>query len=452
MTASQSWSSGRRYLGALLYALAVCGGMLALSGVRTNASAGSQAWVPDQIAAAPGGGSYVLWTSNDVASIWKMDSSGHVIATGAAYGPYSNLTGTWEPRSIVVSGDGSVSLLWVHDRSNGGLIGVGATNLRGMLFGASIIDEASIWKFDSHLNHMATGPAYGPYVDSNGTWSPDQFSAGPNGTTRLLWINGPVSQPGAANRPASNALAGSKPMTSAGGYEVGIWTFDANGVATSTGKAYGPYADGDDGWYPQSFAVAADGSSRLMWTNLLRTKVSFWTLNSAGIETNFGPTYGPFSGWAATKFDVNPTDGTLRLLWQQNGAAISVWAISSQGVETNMGPVYGPYQNWDATAINANSDGTSTVEWDNIAAATTTENSFWTLNSLGRKTGPTPVYGPISGWNLRGYSRDPATGAFRLLWIGGVNADIMSTWSLSPDGTSPIMGPSYGPYMYTSGG
>lgn len=450
MPGNQSMISARRCLGALLCAVALFGGLLAMAAGSAPAPSGSGTWQPAQVAIAPDGTSRVLWEASTTAgfftSIWKMDSRGNVLAKSAVYGPYTDSNGTWEPalqNSMAVAPDGSMSLLWVNSNQ--------------------FSVEVSVWKFDAGLNHTATGPVYGPYTDSQGLWTPSQFVGAPDGTARLLWIynlRGAVS----GNAPKSGNVRGDIPASV--GPRASIWSFDKSGAVASIGPAYGPYSQGDTGWSPTQLAVAPDGTSRIMWTTSYPTAVSFWTLSSAGVETHAGPVYGPYTNWNPGNFDIDSADGTLRLLWLNDsqpdvyGDQVSAWSLTTQGVETTMGQTYGPYQNWFANAIYANPDATSAIEWsqqyNNGSGTQYAPISFWTLNSVGQQVGATPVYGPYTGtqgnlgygWRAQAFAHNPANGAFRILWSTYESVGLMSVWSLNPDGTSPIKGPAYGPYTY----
>lgn len=429
----------------------LCGAALAVSlfmPMRACATGhDAVAWQVSQLAAAPDATSRVLWVAaNDVVSIWKLDSAGNVSVKSAVYGPYTGGTGEWQPFGIVVGSDGSTSLLWTNSGANG--------------------VQLSIWRFDSNLNHVATGPVYGPYANGNAQWSPDQFVAGPNGTTRLLWSYG-VGQAGAAH--AEPRLSGVKTDSSPppappldAGAEVSIWAFDQNGKATSVGPTYGPYSDSTGEWQVTQFQSAPNGTSRLMWihrdtsTAVWQTEVSFWTLNSSGAESHAGTVYGPYADWSPVNFDINPSDSTLRLLWSKGSGApvysqvMSAWSLGTQGTAVSMGPSYGPYSGWSPTQIYANSNGTSAIAWTDTSSGTYySPLSFWTLTSAGAQTGSSPSYGPYNGWNPREIVRNPATGDFRILWLES-GSEIMSQWSLNPAGGAPTMGPSYGPYGYVA--
>lgn len=427
---------------ALLCVVALCGCLVDPPAVRADAprAATEPSWSVWEIAAAPDGTSRVLWGispgTGDLVSIWKLDSAGRVLAKTPIYGPYTSAGYYWwspfafRNRAMVVASDGSTSLLWA---------GAGANT-----------ERVSIWKFDSDLNRTAIGPTYGPYPygsDGKKFWAPYEFTAAPNGALRLVWsVEDEDKGPG-----------------SMGGI-VSVWSLDAKGVAASMGPAYGPFSDANGDWGGGQYQVAPDGTARMLWVNMKvaagqaqNSEISFWTLSPAGEATHYGAVYGPYSSWRPMNFDIDTTDSTLRLLWYSNtlpftgNTPVSTWTLSTQGAVTAIGPTYGPYKNWHVTHLYANADGTSTLDWSNFSAVEGIQQgpfSFWTLDSVGQKSGPTPVYGPYGSWNLVDTARDPANDSFRLLWASG-NPEIVSAWSLDAGGTNPAMGPVYGPYSLT---
>lgn len=441
MQVSRLFPSRSRGQAALVCAVALCAMLFTLA--RTPAQASGPLWIGSQIAKAPDGTSRVLWISNtssgQVVSLWKLDSHGNVLAKTQAYGPYSDSNGKWAPNSspdgLLVAADGSLSLAWFYTGTDG--------------------DKASIWRFDANLNRTAVGPAYGPYVSPNGnaqSWVPDLFVAGPNGTSRLLWTSASLPAPGSDLR---------KPMIPVNnpGVAIGIWTFDKNGVAVSTGKSYGPYKDQNGPWMPQQLEVGSDGTSRLLWVNSTSggtgRQASFWNFDGTGVATSMGPAYGPFGSWYPAHFDLNPSDSSIRLLWTDlpsgaNGQMASVWTLSSTGVKATVGPAYGPFDSWYAETVYANSDGTSLIEWEsssNNIGFNSNPISFWTLTAANTRTGGAPVYGSYSDWELSDLVRCKAMGEFALLWQGSDGS--MSTWSLGANGLTPVIGTEYGPYPYS---
>lgn len=426
----------------------LCGAALAiglLAGVGIRARADSPSWEVSQFAAAPDGSSRVLWESagsiNNMVSIWKLDAAGKVAAMSAVYGPYIADGRAWYPMSIVIASDGSTSVLWTRNGANG--------------------VQLSIWRFDSSLKHVATGPVYGPFSDANGDWSPYQFAAGPNGTTRLLWTDGYVKA--LPPSPAEFALSGINLLSSRvtalslnAGAEVSVWAFDQNGNATSKGPAYGPYSDTNGNWVPVQYVTAPNGTGRLMWMesgNEDQAEVSFWALSANGIVSHYGHVYGPYAGWNPLSFDINSSDNTLRLLWDKYsgppvyGDIISTWLLDANGTALTMGPPNGPYDVGMPNQIYANADGTSEIVGPYLTPHANGPLSFWTMSSAGVQTGATSTYGQYSNWYPRYISRNPATGDFRVLWLS-LDSEIISQWSLSPTGRTPAIGPIYGPYSY----
>lgn len=409
---------GRRWLALL------CCAAFALSALATTASRARAAetalWTAQSIAAAPDGTTRLLWTAQitagQVVSIWKLDSAGKFLAASQTYGPFSDSTGSWTAEDdMAVAPSGALNVVWRENTNIG--------------------PKISIWTFDSNLNKVSVGPTYGPYVDTNGKWLPTSLVEAGNGSTYLMWTKN-----------VNGAFAAS------------IWSLNSSGTATAMGPAYGPFTDNNGSWYPQQLRTAPDGSIRLMWMNSnnagTTTEVSFWTLTSAGVASQYSPTYGPYSDWRPLNFWLNPIDSTLHMVWSNDsnvnvpGDAMSAWSLTTTGTATSMGQVYGPYSNWRVYAIVANRDSTSRVVWteqdtdrNDIAI------SVWTLNGANQQIKTSPTYGPFAGWTLDTGSFDPFNSAFRLLWQRSDQA--ASTWSLDYSGTATALGPAQGPYTYT---
>lgn len=425
MTVNQPFFAAQRGRAALLWCIALCATLLIQGDVQANASA-SAPWIPIQIAAAPDGTTRVLWTADisggEVVSLWKLDSAGNFLAASAAFGPYVDSNGQYwrvDTSHLIVAPSGATSLLWTKRDAKTGV-------------------AVSIWTLDSNLARANTGPTYGPYTDSSGAWAPYQFLEAGNGSTRLLWTKG-VSGPTIAS----------------------VWTFDSTGTATSMGPAYGPFSDSNGKWAVHQIAAAPDGTSRLLWENAnettSKTEISFWTLTATGVESNYGPVYGPFADWDPVNFEINPTDSTLRVLWSNEantsvaGDAISAWSLTTTGTATAMGQAYGPYSGWYTEGIWANRDGTSRAIWQQYSdkdQGLQSQISVWTLNGVGQQIKTAPAYGPFASWSLADLDIDPVSGSFRLLWQRDDNA--ASTWSLDYTGTATAMGPAHGPFMYNS--
>lgn len=402
---------------ALLACVGVCIAALMAGGLRADA-AGNSGWQAIQIAAAPDGTSRVLFTGQtsqgEIVSIWKLDPTGNFAAASQIYGPYTDANGNpWVADSLTVdmevASDGTTRLLWTASGQAG--------------------NSASVWKFDSKLNKIGSGPAYGPYAG----WVPSQFLVAADGSMRLLWTE----------------VGGS------GGILASVWNIDSNGNASATGAAYGPYNDNRGySWTPLQLAVAPDGTSRLLWVSDppngdTGEEVSFWTLNSAGNVTQYGNTFGPYNQWSVDGFDITPNDNKLHLLWYNDadpgGDVASAWTLDTFGKTSAPGPAYGPYSGWFAYDILAGNDGTAQIKWDQLDdKGNTTSISLWSLDLANREANYGPTYGPYTGYILYDYERSPITNAYRLLWLRNDNA--ISSWSLNPSGTATAKGPAYGPF------
>lgn len=408
----------------LLACVGVCLAAFSVLSAPAAASA-NPTWLVTQIATAKDGTSRVLLTaqtdSGEVVSIWKLNAAGTHIATSQTFGPYTTTDGgQWVVDSIVptmiVAADGTTRLLWTAT-SNGGT-------------------AASIWTFDSNMNKIGTGPAYGPYGD----WLPAQFLVAPDGSERLLWTE----------------VVGKNGETVAS-----VWNLNSSGYANSMGASYGPFSGTLGPWTPLQMSVAPDGTARLLWINEASPKstkgdqISFWTLSSTGSVMHYGKTFGPFANWWVDGFYISANDSNIHLLWyndsNQTGDQASAWTLNTLGENYSAGPTYGPYTGWYAYDIFANPNGTSVIKWnqnqlDSNNNVDTIAVSFWTLGQSNQKTGNSPTYGPYNGWTLYDYERNASSLNFSLLWERSDYA--FSTWSLNSSGTATAMGATYGPYTY----
>ena len=294
--------------------------------------------------------SYGTYDSNDVYSgdsivIWVLNASGAVTSTGTVYGPYSG----WSYNGIGVNNDGSLIVYWTNSTDTG--------------------DEVVIWNMNSSGIRVSSGPVYGPYSG----WSLEEAGAPGDGTSRLKWVN------------QENT-----------GKAVTVWTMNSRGAVTSTGQVYGPYS----GWDPSGFNTFPDGTTSIVWGEIIATKESIttWRLDPTGKETSEGPVYGPYPGWYLYQ-GVAANDDTSRLVWdnpQPGGDEICVWTVNSSGVVTANSHLYGPYSGEHfGVAAPETYGGDLKLYWvtqDSSYDALTAV--LWTLDDTGKELTIGPVYGP----------------------------------------------------------
>lgn len=261
-------------------------------------------WRVKDFKVAPNGTARLLWVkpgtgsgtaySGDMATIWNVNASGNATATGPVYGPYPG----WMAENAAPAADGTSRVVWRNGTGSGDII--------------------SIWNVNANGMETAAGPAYGPYSG----WHADGFRVATDGTSRLLWKT--------------------VPMWSSD--QVSVWNVNASGTATATGPAYGPYS----GWQVNDMDVAPDGSTRLVWGYYVSSsnadKITIWNLNLGGTVTTTGPTYGPYTNLQYNSFGVAP-DGTSRVLWSDYsiGETDTIWNFNATGSVTVVGTAYGPY-------------------------------------------------------------------------------------------------------------
>jgi hypothetical protein len=419
-------------VGCLALALTAFG----LAGAVTPASAQTY-WQAQDMGVASDGTSRVLWTADtttgEVAGIWKMDANGNKVASGPVYGPYQDGSGNeWQPDELIVMPDGTSHLRWEAHSSAG-------------------IEEV-IWTFDSNGNETSTGTVYGPLGDAGGEWVPLETLPASDGSLRQLWVY--------------NA-------TNGGAMSI-IWTLNSSGARTGYGPVYGPFYNGSAVWHPGEMLIAPDNSLRMLWESYGSGQrgvsgyggdtMLFWSLDTSGNRTGTGSVYGPYSGWVAANFSINPSDSTMRVLWKQlgtydsngenyTGDVMGLWSFSSSGNETATGTTYGPYAGWTADAVISLPGGTSRVEWENSYTNSTSGASedlvgLWTFSSSDINTSKGPAYGPYDGWTLTSTSVDTSDYSFRLLWTRDDGA--AGLWSANSSGVQTSVGPTYGPYLYSN--
>jgi hypothetical protein len=412
-----------------LAALAIATFTLAGTASAAKDQARETDWQAQQVVAAADGTSRVLWTadttSGTVAGVWKMDASGNKIGSGAIYGPYNSPYGYWQPTQLAVAHDGTCRLLWIASDSDG--------------------TEADVWSLDTNGNETSYGTVYGPYSDINGSWYPQDLEMAPDGTSRLLWENTNDNNTGV---------------------EAIIWKLDASGNQLNGGTVYGPYYDANnDNWEPYQLLVAPDGTSRLLWLvygqndetsgNYTGDTMIIWKFDTNGNTTGNGPAYGPYPGWGVANFDMDTSDSSLRMLWENfgtydnnnnySGDIAGIWSFDTNGNQTKVGQIYGPYSGWSADALAALPDGTSRVEWDNLNSKFD-EIGLWGFNSSDSVSFEGPAYGPYNGWILQGIDIARSDNTFRLLWTR--DDDAAGLWSVNSSGSQTSVGPTFGPYTY----
>ncbi len=409
------------------YATLILTALVPLSAAQ--ADTGANDWVAQQIAAAPDGTARALWTAEShtgrgkMALVWTLDSSSHMLTYGPVYGPYSDSNGSWEPKQLVVAPDGTSRLLWANH-------GVSGT-------------EATIWTINANGVQTGVSPTYGPFTDSGGTWYPEQIAAAEDGTSRLLW--------------RYFGTAGVKAA-------VWTLNSSSNNTETSVGTVLGPYSNASGSGFPQQIAVASDGTSRLLLdiygtpnstTGITSgDTISVASLSAVGVLTSSGTVYGPISGVALADMALNTADNTMRLLWHSTSSSVAgnsayLTTLNSHGVQTAVGPTYGPYAGWSAVSVASVLDGTARVVWEENAAryrSTGDTAVVWGFNTSDAQSFIGTVYGPYSGWSLGSVSFNSEDGSSRLLW--NRTDDAVDLWSVNASGVQSSISPVYGSYTY----
>ncbi|MGO8671772.1 MAG: choice-of-anchor tandem repeat GloVer-containing protein, partial [Capsulimonadaceae bacterium] len=267
-----------------------------------------------------------------------------------------------------------------------------------------------LWSGSGALSLWAYNPGTGAYTaydyTPSSTWSARAIADGPDGNTRVLWVN---TASGAAsiwivndtNGTFTQNTFGPFPGWSATALSVGsnnvthvLWTSNTGGNAsvwnytgtpTYTQNTFGPYA----GWSATAIADGPDGMTRLMWVSSAGA-ASLWNMNSTtGAFTSY--TFGPFGGWTAAGLSVGAKNMT-HVLWANVSGASSLWNYTaSAGTYTQVG--FSPFPGWTPVSVADASDGTTRLLWD----CTTGAASIWDVNST---TGAYSqnTFGPYGGW------------------------------------------------------
>ena len=116
---------------------------------------GGGTWRASAVATGPNGVSRILWTHPDGrAVLWFVNPDGSFGDRGA-YGPYADGGGTWRASTVSVGPDNVAHLLWTHPDG-----------------------RAVLW-FVNPDGSFGDKGAYGPFVDSHGTWQATADSVGP---------------------------------------------------------------------------------------------------------------------------------------------------------------------------------------------------------------------------------------------------------------------------------
>ena len=234
------------------------------------------------------------------------------------------------------------------------------------------------------------------YEFSTPTWLAMDVAVADDDTAHIVWFN------------ASNTLT--------------AWNFNTSNQRTRNSGAQGPYVDFGLVWRPKAIKTAADGTSRVL---MVRDDgaMAIYTLDTNGIVTNTGQTYGPYSSniyyWEPTGLSVL-SDGSCRVLWTISDGTADVWSLDALGYVTTVGPTYPPDTGsegtWQAVAISAASDGTSRVLWNRPDGAM----RLWTLDTTDSLSIGGLTYGPITDsagvWAASKVSVDPSDGNSWVLW------------------------------------
>lgn len=192
--------------------------------------------------------------STGPAALWTIDAQGGF--SDQLYGPYE----TWSTAALGSSSGAVSHLLW---HNTGG--------------------QASLWTIGA-LGDVGVSPTYGPY--DGGRWRAVGLAVGLQGERDLLWSHGPDSA-------------------------ASFWRVDASGSRTTLSPTYGPYA----GFSCVALAADPAGGSSLLWSQPSTGKAALWALDAAGDAPGAGTTtqavYGPFPDgqggfWAPVAASAGP--------------------------------------------------------------------------------------------------------------------------------------------------
>ncbi|MGO8672880.1 MAG: malectin domain-containing carbohydrate-binding protein [Capsulimonadaceae bacterium] len=241
-------------------------------------------WTPVAVADGPDGGTRVLWSNAaGAASVWNVNGIDGDF-TQTTYGPFAG----WSARAVSVApGNNVTHILWV---TSGG--------------------AASLWN-DSSSTGAYTQNSYGPFAG----WTATAVADGPDGMTRVAWVNS-----GAAS----------------------IWSLNS-AAGTFTQNSFGPYKN----WTVTGVSVNAANATHVLWTST-GGAASLWALNTAtGAYTQNA--YGPYSGWNAVAI-ADGSDGNAQVLWNGAAAGTSIWDLNNgDGLFSQF--TYGQFSGWTAAAI-----------------------------------------------------------------------------------------------------
>lgn len=175
--------------------------------------------------------------------------------------------------------------------------------------------------------------------------------------------------------------------------------------------------------------------ARLLWE---RTDgaIALWRLDSAGALIA-NPTFGPFSGWRATKIAVG-SDGRTRIVWRHETGMITVWTVDHAGAIVSH-PAYGPFPGWTPSAVAVDRNGQLHLSWvrDNGTYG------FWLMSGDATVLQSSVFYGPYAGWSPQNFSVT-AIGQRRIFWNSTAGA--VGLWSEPPPYGIPSTFDVHGPF------
>jgi C1A family cysteine protease len=234
------------------------------------------------------------------------------------------------------------------------------------------------------------------------------------------------------------AYEGYKPLSVAGAAQRLLWRH-TSGMAslwslTSSDdflgyKGFGPY----DGWTATAYNLNPDGTGRLLWANTSGL-AGLWALDSSDNYSG-SMSWGPFPGWTPQAYHRNST-GTGRIFWVNSSGAAGLWALDAS--DNWVGSYsFGPYDGWTAMSYHLRKDGTGRIVWMHSSETA----GFWKLDSSNNFLSST-TWGPYSGWKAVKYDSKP-DGTGRILWVN--TNGMASIWALDTSDNF-VSYKSYGPY------
>lgn len=122
-------------------------------------------WRAKAVATGPNGVSRILWNNPDGrATLWYVNPGGAYGVTGA-YAATIDSGGTWRATAVSVGPDNVAHILW--DNPDG---------------------RSTLWYINPDASYGLLG-VYAATVDSGGTWGAFALVTGPNGISRILWVD-----------------------------------------------------------------------------------------------------------------------------------------------------------------------------------------------------------------------------------------------------------------------